>query len=96
MVKSSDVSFFIILGSTAILLPNFICSYWDACFLRDFTKVIINPATAISRITGSASIKIGIVPDVSVTIVDENKTRQIPDANIAKLVRMFCFIRPII
>ena len=84
MVKSSDVSFFIILGSTAILLPNFICSYRDACFLRDFTKVIINPATAISRITGSASMKMGIVPEVSVTRVDESRIREMPDVKITK------------
>ena len=55
-----------------------------------------NPETAANRITGSASMKIGIVPDVSVTIVDENRTRQIPDANITKPVWSFSFIRPII
>ena len=32
---------------------------------------VIKPMTAANRITGSASMKIGIVPDVSVTMVDE-------------------------
>ena len=55
-----------------------------------------NPETAANRITGSASMKIGIVPDVSVTIVDENRTRQVPDVNITKPVWSFYFIRPTI
>jgi hypothetical protein len=33
---------------------------------------VTKPMTAANRITGSASMKIGIVPDVSVTMVDEN------------------------
>jgi hypothetical protein len=44
---------------------------------------------------GSESMKMGIVPDVSVTIVDESNTRQIPDANIIKPVWSLGFIRPI-
>ena len=43
-----------------------------------------NPLTAANKITGSASMKTGIVPDVSATIVDENRIRQIPDAKINK------------
>ena len=35
------------------------------------------PITAANWITGSASMKIGIVPYVSVTIVDRNRTRLI-------------------
>ena len=54
-----------------------------------------NPAIANNRIMGSASMKMGIVPDVSVTIVDESNTRQIPDVNIIKPVWSLGFIRPI-
>ena len=47
---------------------------------------VIKSMTAANRITGSASMKIGIVPDVSVTMVDEKmidnptffKQRRIP------------------
>jgi hypothetical protein len=62
----------------------------------DLTKLIIKPIIATIRIIGSASINIGIVPDVNVTIVDENKTRQIPDAKIIKPFWSFCFICPIV
>ena len=36
--------------------------------------------TAANRITGSASMKIGIVPDVSVTMVDEKDSLGILDS----------------
>jgi hypothetical protein len=54
-----------------------------------------NPTTAINRIMGSASMKMGIVPDVSVTIVDESNTRQIPDANITSPDWSLGLMRPI-
>ena len=79
------------LWTTPILFPNFICSYRDACFLRDFTKVIIKLATAMSRITGSASMKMGIVPAVRVTRVDESKIRERPDDKITKPARNLSF-----
>jgi hypothetical protein len=34
--------------------------------------------------TGSASMKMGIVPDVSVTSVDDNRIRQMPDAKMTR------------
>jgi hypothetical protein len=42
--------------------------------------------TVRRRITGSASMKIGIVPEVRVTIDDENTTRLIPDE---RMIRPF-------
>lgn len=53
------------------------------------------PIMAAKRITGSANIKMGIVPDVRVTIVDDRRTRQIPDARIINPVWTFGFLRPI-
>ena len=64
-------------------------------FLRDLTTQTIKPTIAANRITGSASMKMGIVPDVSVTIVDRSRTRQIPDASITKPFWSLFVIRPI-
>ena len=63
-------------------------------YFRDFTKQTTKPTAAAKRITGSASIKTGIVPDVSVTIVEASRTRQIPDASITKPTCNFCILRP--
>jgi peptidyl-prolyl cis-trans isomerase D len=54
------------------------------------------PITVASRIMGSASMKIGIVPDVSITIVDKNRTRQMPVAKTTNPFSSFCFFRAII
>ena len=53
------------------------------------------PTTATNRITGSDSMKTGMVPAVSVTIVDANKTRQIPDVRITRPVCNLGFFRAI-
>ena len=42
------------------------------------------PMTEANRITGSESIKIGIVPDVRVTIVDASRMRHKPDDSTTK------------
>ena len=63
--------------------------------LRDLMTEITKPITAANRITGSASMNIGCLPDVSVTIVDESRTRQIPDAKMIRPVCSFCFLRAI-
>ena len=49
--------------------------------------------TARSRITGSASMKNGNFPNVRETIVDDRRTRAIPDAIIISPVRNLCHIR---
>ena len=64
-------------------------------FLRDLTTQMTNATIAANSITGSASIKIGFVPDVSVTIVEESNTSPIPDVRIIRPVLIFCFIRAI-
>lgn len=56
---------------------------------------VTKPMTATNRITGSASMKIGIVPDVSVTIADENRIRPIPDERMIRPLCSLCFIRAI-
>jgi hypothetical protein len=60
--------------------------------MRDLKMQTTNPLTAANKITGSASMKTGIVPDVSATIVDENRIRQIPDAKINKPAWSLCFL----
>ena len=62
--------------------------------LRDLTKQTPKPITAARRTTGSANMKTGIVPAVSDTIVDKNRTRQIPDAKITNPFWSLGFIRP--
>ena len=64
-------------------------------FLRDLTMQVTKPMTAVNRITGSASMKIGIVPDVSVTIADENRIRPTPDERMLRPLCSLCFIRAI-
>ena len=59
--------------------------------MRDLKTEIIDPTTAIRRITGSASMKIGVAPDVSVTKVDDSNIRQIPDIKIISPVWRRCF-----
>ena len=44
----------------------------------------MQPMTEANRITGSESMKIGIVPEVSVTIVEASRIRHIPDARITE------------
>lgn len=39
----------------------------------------MNPTTAATNITGSANMNIGILPVVSVTIVEDRKIRLIPE-----------------
>lgn len=52
--------------------------------LQDLTMLTTHATTVARRITGSTSMKIGIVPDVSVTIVDDNRIRLIPEARITR------------
>lgn len=54
--------------------------YLQRALLRALTTQITEPIMAASRTTGSASIKTGILPCVSVTIVEKSRTREIPDA----------------
>ena len=68
----------------------------DQADLRDFNTQMTKPAIADRRITGSANMKIGIFPDVNVTIVDDRTIRDMPDAMIIRPLCRICFIRAII
>ena len=68
----------------------------DQADLRDFNTQMTKPAIADRRITGSANMKIGVFPDVNVTIVDDRAIRDMPDARIIRPVRSICFIRAIV
>ena len=51
-----------------------------------------NAATAPSRITGSASMKIGMVPDVILTMLDEKTTKAAPQVRMTSaLDSLFVF-----
>lgn len=64
----------------------------DQADLRDFNTQMTKPAIADRRITGSANMKIGVFPDVNVTIVDDRTIRDMPDAMIIRPLRRICFI----
>ena len=64
-------------------------------FLRDLTTQIAKPIIATNKTTGSASIKMGIVPDVRVTSDDRNRTRQTPDDKIINPDCSWGFMRAI-
>ena len=61
--------------------------------LRILMLQIMNAMIVSSNITGSASMKTGILPCVSETKVDDNRIRQIPDDRIVTPVFRICFIR---
>lgn len=63
---------------------------------RDFTTQMTKATIAPNRMTGSASIKMGMVPDVSVTRVDESRIRQTPEARKVRPVLSRGFIRAMI
>ena len=53
----------------------------------------MNPTTAATRITGSANMKTGIFPVVSVTIVEHRRIRLIPDVRTTRPVSsLFAFL----
>ena len=52
-------------------------------------------ATAPSRITGSASMKTGMVPDVRLTMLDENTTKAAPDARMTSALDILLIFKEI-
>ena len=63
---------------------------------RDFITQTTKATIAPNRMIGSASIKMGMLPDVSVTRVDESRIRQTPEARKVRPVLSRGFIRAMI
>ena len=56
---------------------------------------MINAATVPNRITGSASMNIGIVPDVRLTMLDEKTTRATPEVRMTSALDMLFIFKEI-